>query len=158
MYVSRSRGTSPLQGNRRHTTSSLVAYLRRATLGIRPIRVAFAWSTVDKQDVIHETGSTCRIATSPEEVRPSEPWRHVAYTESFVTFGYPLQRRERHCNRSSPSVRPFLLYLLNQLTSEPDFCMRAGRVGLKITAVCWTTIYCGVLQVLTDGHSSRFPL
>jgi len=60
--------------------------------------------------------------------------------------------------QSVESVRPFLLYLLNQLTSEPDFCMRAGHVGLKITAVCWTTIYCGVLQVLTDGHSSRFPL
>ena len=66
------------------------------------------------------------------------------------------------------------LYILNQLTFDLDifacvWAMTIARRGLRVKVigqsqrsmhkcVCYTSIYCGILRVLIDGRSSRFPL
>ena len=136
----------------------------------------------------HKVANTNRKSYLASRTQPSTYWSndrkcsksHFAPTNFGTSYGDEAITRIWVCNdriggkamRSAVSVLSvhlFSVHLLNQLTFDLEFFMLMGhdhsspgtrKSQSEVNAICvrYTSIYCGVLWVLTDGRSSRFPL
>jgi len=98
----------------------------------------------------------------------------LSFVARYSSCIFPLFITDRisgKCNaidRVRLSVRLFPLRLLNKLTYDLTFCIGheharrdwQSRSQVKVNAkcVCYMSIYCNMLWVLTDGRNSRFSL